>query len=348
VKTAICAFGGSNNSSSPFLRDRDAIFRGVTNWNYQYESRLHKRYHLNGNHISWEIEEHPPIYVEINKGIQNKPRNNADGATPAGSLEGTTARSNSVLATNSTSCSNLMENLDPPKMKYRCKLCGQPKQNHSCPYRQSMQRSIGVSVRSAVNAYEACEPGVLAPALSEMNNFVDCSEQIDDVITGHITSEGGNSSTSEFHSPSIHANKVTPPSSTSSVSSDGARKRKHSELLFQESHISTSFAESVLLCREQYRAVTVSSSENDYEYPSVPLSFLERKKLSDTLFALSKEVAHLTDEVASILHEARERELWDLAVAEILTQVIVALYCGEGDKRLDGLQKYLLTIGIAC
>lgn len=57
-------------------------------------------------------------------------------------------------------------------MRYRCKLCGQPKQNHTCPYQQSLQRSIGVTVYLAVNAYTADEPGRLAPALSDINNFV--------------------------------------------------------------------------------------------------------------------------------------------------------------------------------
>jgi hypothetical protein len=49
-----------------------------------------------------------------------------------------------------------------------------------------------------------------------------------------------------------------------------------------------------------------------------------------------------------LLRAARENGEWDLAVAELLTQVIIGLYCGEGDTRLDGLQRYLLGLGISC
>ena len=51
---------------------------------------------------------------------------------------------------------------------------------------------------------------------------------------------------------------------------------------------------------------------------------------------------------AVVLREAREKDDWDQAVAELLTQVVVGLYCGEGDYRLEGLQQYLLTIGVSC
>lgn len=231
-------------------------------------------------------------------------------------------------------------------MKYRCKLCGQPKQNHNCPYRQSMQRSIGVSVQPAINAYEAREPGLLAPALSEMNNFVDRSDQTDNDVPSYITAEKREDSAA-CNSPNFSASEITPPSSSGSKGNLG-RKRKHSDALSPRAALDSKFVESVPLCREQYRAVSISHSDSDFKYTPFPLSFQERKKLSDTLFALSKEISHLTDEIACILREARERELWDLAVAEIMTQVIVALHCVEGDKRLDGLQHYLLKIGIAC
>jgi hypothetical protein len=80
----------------------------------------------------------------------------------------------------------------------------------------------------------------------------------------------------------------------------------------------------------------------------MPLTFTERKRLSDTLFFLSKEIPALTRDAAEILRAAREKDEWDLALAEVLTQVVVGLYCGEGDHRLDGLQQYLLGIGISC
>lgn len=110
--------------------------------------------------------------------------------------------------------------------------------------------------------------------------------------------------------------------------------------------------EATTLRPEQFRAVTPitpSPNEASYQYMSVPLTFLERKRLSDSLFMYSQEVEHWMDECGDLLHGARERDQWDLAVAELLTQVVVALFCGEGDKRLDGLQKYLLhSVGISC
>ena len=136
------------------------------------------------------------------------------------------------------------------------------------------------------------------------------------------------------------------------------------------------FVASILLRPEQYRAVTpftknvrmkygetavvpgststipitkavASSTKTMYQYSVVPLSFAERKRMSDTLFHLSQEVPTMTSDCASMLRTARQNNEWDIAVAELLTQVVVALYCGEGDIRLDGLQKYLLSLGIS-
>lgn len=106
------------------------------------------------------------------------------------------------------------------------------------------------------------------------------------------------------------------------------------------------------LLPEQYRAVTRSNKNpkpvGGYEYPAIELTFEERKKLSDSLFVLSREIPFLTEECSLILSEARAEDLWDLAVAELLTQLVVGLYCQEGDRCLDGLQQYLLYLGISC
>ena len=91
-----------------------------------------------------------------------------------------------------------------------------------------------------------------------------------------------------------------------------------------------------------------NSTAGSYQYPAVPLTFGERKRLSDTLFYLSKEIPNMTADVAAVLRRARERDDWDQAVAELLTQVVVGLYCGEGDSQLDGLQQYLLSLGVSC
>ena len=126
---------------------------------------------------------------------------------------------------------------------------------------------------------------------------------------------------------------------------------------------------SVALRPEHYRAVTPSvkdngeaeqedeslsslsspsSSSNAYNYPAIPLTFAERKRLSDTLFFLSKEIPNMTADCAAILRDARTNNEWDQAVAELLTQVVIALYCGEGDVRFEGLQRYLLGLGVSC
>ena len=65
------------------------------------------------------------------------------------------------------------------------------------------------------------------------------------------------------------------------------------------------------------------------------------------MFAMSKSISGLTDECAAVLVEARKNDAWDFAVAQIMTQVIVLTHCSVEDSRLDGLSKYLLTLGIA-
>ena len=110
------------------------------------------------------------------------------------------------------------------------------------------------------------------------------------------------------------------------------------------------FVDAVELKPEQFRMITPSKSRNSgvFTYPSLPLPYAQRKRLSDNLFALSKDVPQLTDECAVVLREAREKDMWDLAVAELMTQVIVIIHCHEADTRMDGLRQYLLTLGIAC
>ena len=70
--------------------------------------------------------------------------------------------------------------------------------------------------------------------------------------------------------------------------------------------------------------------------------------MSETLFHLSRDIPTLTGDCAATLRDARRNNEWDLAVAELLTQVVVGLYCVEGDSRLDGLQQYLLGLGVSC
>ena len=56
-----------------------------------------------------------------------------------------------------------------------------------------------------------------------------------------------------------------------------------------------------------------------------------------------------TDECAIVLTEARKKNQWDLAVAELMVQVICVLHCSPSkDYTLEGLRRYLLTLGIVC
>jgi len=276
---------------------------------------------------------------------------------------------------------------DQPKIRYRCKLCGQPKQNHTCPYQQSLARSIGTMVYPAVNAFTAAEPGVLAPALSEMNNFIGSAESISSTENSpnrptpdrmrRLPVGGPNSAqvTPEsmrngraFHSPISSISAATPQRTRTpgSVTRRGGRsinrymagtapgsarkKRPHSQMNGEDQG-DLLFVEASDLKPEQFRMITASkklTSPEAFTYPALPLPYAQRKRLSDNLFSLSKEVPQLTDECAAVLREAREKDMWDLAVAELMTQVVIVVNCSDGDNRFEGLRRYLLTLGISC
>ena len=127
-----------------------------------------------------------------------------------------------------------------------------------------------------------------------------------------------------------------------------SRKRTHSQLCGGDEDLL--FVDVVDLKPEQFRIITPTKKipQDAYTYPPLPLPYAQRKRLSDNLFALSKEVPQLTDECAVVLREARERDMWDLAVAELMTQVVVIIHCNGDDSRFEGLRHYLLTLGIAC
>lgn len=273
-------------------------------------------------------------------------------------------------------------------------------------------------VYPSVNAFTSSEPGELAPALSEMNNFVSTPETgftIDasperpsprrynpSSTSSRISNVGAVASS--FHSsttrPSpphggvpnvtpesarssnMHPNmnspgsalssglgtpqrmgygrdKMTPPLSSVRAITPASNRlvgaTRKMDVSSPESGEGLLFVEGVDLKPEQYRIVTENHQRSKpaarngaFIYPSLPLPYGQRKSLSDNLFALSKEKAHLTDECAVVLREAREKDMWDLAVAELMTQVVVALHCQEDDFKFDGLRQYLLTLGIAC
>ena len=419
---AICAFGGSIKSTqspkqnSSIFRPKGDTLEDSSNTHSKsmsgqvYEDRLHSRYFLSRGNISWDVEENPPVTSDESQTRTNLlvKMNTSSGSYAAckgntgAALDGSnrvvmetlslnrdnggSKRSSRDTPSPTYSVVAVMSNgTEPPKMKYRCKLCGQPKQNHSCPYRQSLQRSIGITVHPAVNSYTAHEPGDLTPALSEMNNFVTYDSDYEhmhmktpSVPAGATRRHHGHASvtpetfrpTGALLSPQSSLSTRTPSPETTTPTgtghprvaristerpkgkSKGALKRSHSEMEAETTPIlSSPFVSALPLRPEQYRAVTPLKSPEPlgaYQYPAIPLTFEERKRLSDTLFVLTREIPNLTEACGAILNDARARDMWDLAVAELLTQLLVGLFCEEGDSRLDGLQQYLLHLGISC
>lgn len=319
-------------------------------------------------------------------------------SSSSSAADGSSSRPPNTPGGRSTSGSSVCSATDQPKMKYRCKLCGQPKQNHVCPFQQSLQRSIGTMVFPAVNAFTADEPGVLAAPLSEMNNFVSTGAEVSSnenspsrpspsrtpVGVGVGVGGAANVTPESLHSTEAalsphHARRggrrrgVDSPGSTTlsprrpyRPSGDSPSRRGGYASAPASTTTTTArrpdllFVDAVELKPEQYRIVTptrrddnrndgaAGAAANSFVYPPLPLPYAQRKRLSDNLFALSKEVPRLTDECAVVLREARERDQWDQAVAELMTQVVAVIHCPDGDYRLNGLRQYLLTLGIAC
>lgn len=399
METAICAFGGSLNPTRK--QEARSIFRlkGDASRRQLYEKSLQSRYYLSGSHISWEVEKDPPIYLKGDDEDDDKSQDQSRAKSSTSKRgDGDKSRSSEASIDSNTLSTQSNQEKDP-KLKYRCKLCGQQKQSHNCPFQQALARSIGVMVYPAVNSFTAAEPGTVAPSLTKMNNFVSYdsdqgsnkpsggplgtrSKQCLTTVTPDTLRNNVNGVlSSPYSSVSNHSDEHPTPPSVASTSS--ARRRKleenasmeegypskrtrHAEgpgiaMPFPTGHKFSPesptkhaiFVSSVTLRPEHYRAVTPKSDESPgsgsaYSYPVVPLTFSERKRLSDTLFHLSKEVPSMTADCAMVLREARKNNEWDLAVAELLTQVVVGLFCVEGDCRLDGLQQYLLSIGISC
>jgi hypothetical protein len=383
VEAAVCAFGGNLNTEIRYKANSIFRFKGPSNARLLYEQRLPHRYYLSGSRISWEVEENPPVWLvaESEEGRDGstsggeKRQNRYHTDSPRSHCDGRGQRSGVSTPSLSPAVTPDETDTDGSKMKYRCKLCGQPKQNHNCPYRQFLQRSIGVMVYPAVNSFTAAEPGTIAPPLTKMNNFV--SYDMDHgspkpEYTGAALSGNGESTRINLNNVTPEAGtyfhsseKDTPPPPPSlgpnahvcvaeDVSDDGKRKRSHSQGGAERDSATqrSPFVASVALRQEHYRAVTPSQPGEEcstaYQYPAVPLTFAERKRMSETLFHLSRDIPTLTSDCAAALRDARKNNEWDLAVAELLTQVVVGLYCVEGDSRLDGLQQYLLALGVSC
>jgi hypothetical protein len=168
VVAAVCAFGGSRCKSKLKTSDRGSIFRNaaderkdsITGRLREYDDYFSKRYYENEHRISWAFEETPPVISseeEVFLKEQQKQHQMNGGESISvmrkpGTLGNDDDRCDSDIKSATSSptkrdlSSSPSKGSGQPKMRYRCKLCGQPKQNHVCPYQQSLQRSIGVSV----------------------------------------------------------------------------------------------------------------------------------------------------------------------------------------------------------
>lgn len=131
-------------------------------------------------------------------------------------------------------------------------------------------------------------------------------------------------------------------------STGGVQKPPYAQMSVDDQSSDLLFVDAIDLKPEQFRIISPTTRCGSYTYPSLPLPYAQRKRLSDNLFALSKQVSQLTDECAVVLREAREKDMWGLAVAELMTQVVIIIHCHDADTRMEGLRQYLLTLGIAC
>lgn len=416
VTSAVCAFGGTfqgdrgsqqqkSNGPQSIFREKPGDTATVTpnssastspgthrsRQRAKYDEMLPSRYYENDNRLSWEFEESPPIddmgrEEEEADELKREEGRSEDGKDLDGDDEKKDGDGDHGNEDGKKTPSGSKDG-DQPKMRYRCKLCGQPKQNHTCPYQQSLARSIGTMIYPAINAFTAAEPGSLAPALSEMNNFISGSDSVSsnegspsrptpDRVrhvnkggppgTAQVTPESMRGTTRGLGSPVTTPQRVRTPGprtrpafemqrrfmgGTPPPGSPRGRKRGHMHISGIDDQGDLLFVEAIDLKPEQFRIVTASkivSSPDAFTYPALPLPYAQRKRLSDNLFSLSKEVPQLTDECATVLREAREKDQWDLAVAELMTQVVVVVHCHAGDSRFEGLRRYLMSLGIAC
>lgn len=318
----------------------------------RYERVLRQQYFEHGNRLSWDVQCNMTL-----------------------TLSGARTFDDDELLRRSGS--NLSDGGSRSSRKNRCKKCGQIKQGHSCPYyAASLQRSIGVMAYAAANAHVADEPGRLAPALCDMNNFIPIksgatvgieptpdaprkgrgSRKTDAIVVNGPAASPFRRKTLVGPMPVIACSNPNVQGKRLDVEDDSEHRRvgggatpgagdsQGQDLLFLPK---------MEITPDQYRAVTpkkhAASSKRDYAYPQVPLTFSQRKSMSDALFSLSKAAPKLTEECAMVLTEARKNDQWDLAVAELMVQVICVLYCSPSkDYTLEGLRRFLLTLGIVC
>ncbi|KAL7551202.1 hypothetical protein ACHAWF_014993, partial [Thalassiosira exigua] len=302
----------------------------------RYEKKLRQQYFEHGNRLSWDVQAGLNLTLGGAQTFDDE-----DDGDDLRALKRSGSRGGSSDG--------------GERRKNRCKKCGQIKQGHICPYQSSLQRSIGIMVYPSANAHVADEPGTLAPALCEMNNFIPIKggggESFEVGVKKEETSFDGASpghGTSDV-SPFRRKTLLEPPTMTCK-SVDAEENGESSEAGDRSEDLI--FQPKMEVTLDQFRAITpkdVTKMRRDYRYPQVPLTFSQRKSTSDALFSLSRMVPKLTDECALVLTEARKNNEWDIAVAELMAQVICVLHCSPSkDYTLEGLRRYLLTLGIVC
>jgi hypothetical protein len=309
INSALCAFGGV------VIPPVNLTSASKSLQDQKYEESLPDRYYEEDNRLSWEIEEDPPVELDYEGDVHNA--NNGEAK------------------------------------KYRCKSCGSTQHDHNCPKQTAslqLQRDIGVMVYPAVNAYTAAEPGIMTPALDEMNNFVDSPSR-----STPLKEETKACGKQDQSLPLVSPDYVKTPQRSINYAG-GAWMSNHKSPVNvtpgkdTESPTDLLFVDTQELLPEQYRIVNIKQrkvSSAQYVYPALPLPYGQRKRISNAMFAMSKSIPGLTDECALVLGEARKQDAWDFAVAQLMTQVVVLTHCSAEDSRLDGLSKYLLTLGIA-
>lgn len=328
--------GGSSMKKSNKLSRTDSIVG-----RQKYEDNLRRQYFEHGNRLSWDVQANLSL-------------------TPTGAR---TSEDDDI--TLKQSGSTLSDGNQQSLRKNRCKKCGQAKIGHVCPYASSLLRNIGIMVYPAANAHVAHEPGKLAPALCETNNFISIKSGSFELVAdgrkkliaaptaiGDHNKSPCNESVNDIslvQRKTLLGSLMTCSPIEDKRSNAGERRKANAD----DRTTNWLFRPKMEITPDQYRLVTPRDasvmSERDYNYPQVPLTFNQRKSMSNTLFSLSKLVPTLTDECALVLTEARKRDQWDLAVAELMTQVVCVLHCSPSmDYTLEGLRRYLLVLGFVC
>ena len=122
-----------------------------------------------------------------------------------------------------------------------------------------------------------------------------------------------------------------------------------------------------VLAERRFRATIDASKKNRLDFPHIHhyspwlMDILQMRVESkhdvllypswvniSVLSLQTKERFGLVEECSCVLDEAKRSDAWDLAVAELTTQVLLILYCPIEDRTLEGLRKYLMLMGISC